>query len=311
MNSLESFALKYKDKVINLLDQTQLPDKEVWIEVHNIPEMVQSIKEMKVRGANLLALAALTSILQLLEKGCTESEFSKSLEHLSKARRTAVVLENLILELRKIPFSEKEKLTSFVKDKFYEDIKFCEKISNNGQKFIEKEDNILTYCNTGSLATTGIGTALGVIKRAFELKNGNHVYVCETRPFLQGSRLTFWELQKFNVPSTLICDNAVGYLMQERKINKVIVGADRIMKGGDVINKVGTYSLAVLAHHHKVPFYVAAPSTAIDNESKQVEIEERSGKEVSEYWNSQNSLIYNPAFDITPNRLVTNIITEN
>ena len=196
---------------------------------------------------------------------------------------------------------------------YEQDRQACEVMSQKGEALIKEKENILTYCNTGSLATGGIGTALGVIKQA-HLKGKNiHVYVCETRPVNQGSRITFWELEREGIPATLICDNMAADLMQKGKIQKVFVGADRISQNLDVANKIGTLNLAVLSFHFKVPFYVVAPFSTWDTSclrGQEMIVEQREHSEVSSFWAEKKRNIYNPSFDITPFSLVTKIITE-
>ena len=202
---------------------------------------------------------------------------------------------------------------------FHEDVALCAAIGNAGAALIEPHENILTYCNTGSLATAGIGTAIGVLKTAHLQGKKIHVYVCETRPLLQGGRLTAWELEKNQIPYTLLCDNMVATLMEQGKIDRVIVGADRIAANGDFANKIGTYALAVLAHHHQIPFHVAAPYTTIDSHcvnGECIQIEERSPAEVRGaegsfgkiQWSPKGAPVYNPAFDVTPATLVSSYI---
>ncbi|MFH1428125.1 MAG: S-methyl-5-thioribose-1-phosphate isomerase [Candidatus Margulisiibacteriota bacterium] len=199
-----------------------------------------------------------------------------------------------------------------------EDIKLNESIGEHGAKLIDSGMNILTHCNAGALATGGHGTALGIIRTAYTNGKKIHIYADETRPRLQGARLTVWELQQENIPVTLISDNMAGYLMQQNKINCVIVGADRITSNGDVANKIGTYSVAVLAKHHNIPFYVAAPYSTIDASlasGKQIPIEERDKNEVLKIGESAiarpKTQVYNPAFDVTPAELITGIVTES
>ena len=178
---------------------------------------------------------------------------------------------------------------------------------------IEKGDGLLTYCNAGSLATGGTGTALGIIKQAFKDNKQIYVYACETRPVNQGSRLTFWELQEEKIPSSLICDNMLASLMSKQKIQKVFVGADRISLNGDTANKIGTYNLALISRHFQIPFYVAAPTSTFDktlSSGKEILIEQRDPKEISLYWAKTGADIWNPSFDITPKEFITGIITE-
>ncbi|MBY0384916.1 S-methyl-5-thioribose-1-phosphate isomerase, partial [bacterium] len=203
-----------------------------------------------------------------------------------------------------------------------EDVDLCEKMSSCASQMIADGDGVLTHCNTGGLATVGIGTALGAITKACQQNKKIHVYVDETRPLLQGARLTAWELEQLKIPHTLICDNMAGYLMSQGKIQKAFVGTDRIALNGDFANKVGTYSVAVLCHYHKIPFYVVAPSTTVDKNcktGKDIPIEERKAFEVrgvegsfgSVQWASSASPVYNPAFDVTPVDLVTGIIIDD
>ncbi|MGZ3690948.1 MAG: S-methyl-5-thioribose-1-phosphate isomerase, partial [Pseudobdellovibrio sp.] len=195
---------------------------------------------------------------------------------------------------------------------FNEDVELCEKMAANGATLINDGDQILTHCNTGGLATAGVGTALGVIRKAHEQGKKIHVYVDETRPLLQGGRLTAWELSKLNIPCTLITDNMAAHLMSLKKINKAIVGSDRIAVNGDFANKIGTYSVAVNCHYHQIPFYVAAPYTTVDPEcanGSQIPIEQRNKKEVQGYgellWAPHEVAVYNPSFDVTPHKLVS------
>ena len=211
----------------------------------------------------------------------------------------------------------KKKLVDEAKRICAEDIANNRQLGKNGSVFIADGDNILTHCNAGALATAGYGTALGVLRAAREQDKKIHVYVDETRPVLQGARLTAWELKKERIPATLITDNMAGFLMQLGKIDKIIVGADRITANGDVANKIGTYSLAVLARAHNIPFYVAAPLSTIDTALKTgatIPIEERSAAEVTSFRNIQTAPagmpVYNPAFDITPAKFLSAIITE-
>jgi methylthioribose-1-phosphate isomerase len=198
-----------------------------------------------------------------------------------------------------------------------EDAEMCERISALGAELLPQSCSILTHCNAGVLATGGRGTALGIITKAWEMGKLKHVYVDETRPLMQGARLTAWEMEKAKIPATLIADNTAAFLMQQRKIDAIIVGADRVAANGDVANKVGTYNLAVLAKHHGIPFYVAAPVSTIDfkmKTGKEIPIEERNGMEVTNYFGKQiapeDVMVYSPAFDVTPNELISAIITN-
>jgi methylthioribose-1-phosphate isomerase len=209
-----------------------------------------------------------------------------------------------------------DKIVQTAIDLFNEDVRLCDQIATNGAELIQDGDQILTHCNTGGLATVGVGTALGVIRKAHEQGKKIHVYVDETRPLLQGGRLTAWELQKLNIPCTLITDNMAAHLMSLGKITKAIVGSDRIAKNGDFANKIGTYSVAVNCHYHNIPFYVAAPMTTVDPKCENgdlIPIEQRKPEEVlgaignfgTVIWAPQNVKVYNPSFDVTPAKLTS------
>jgi methylthioribose-1-phosphate isomerase len=197
---------------------------------------------------------------------------------------------------------------------YQEDVELCRKLSLNGAGVIEAQDQILTHCNTGGLATAGVGTALGAVIEAHRLGKNPHVYVDETRPLLQGARLTTWELGKNGIPHTLICDNMAGYLMQKRRVQRVLVGADRIALNGDFANKIGTYTLAVLCHRHDIPFFVVAPQTTVDlncADGGGIPVEERDASEVRGSWTLAQTEVWNPAFDVTPHDLVTGWVLDH
>jgi len=197
---------------------------------------------------------------------------------------------------------------------FDEDVALCHAMAERGAALIQDGDSVLTHCNSGGLATAGIGTALGVIRKAHEQGKRIHVYVDETRPLLQGARLTAWELSKVGIPFTLICDNMAGFLMSQGKVNKIFVGADRIAANGDFANKIGTYGLAVLARHHQVPFYTVAPSTTLDlncKSGKEIPIEQRPADEVRAGKSPAGCLVWNPAFDVTPRELITGVVLND
>ena len=208
----------------------------------------------------------------------------------------------------------RERLVREAEAFFDEDVALSDAMSERGAALIQDGDSILTHCNTGGLATVGIGTALGAIRRAHEQGKKIHVYVDETRPLLQGARLTTWELARLKIPHTLICDNMAGFLMSQGKVQKVFVGADRIAANGDFANKIGTYGLAVLAHHHRIPFYVVAPETTFDSSCKsgsEIPIEQRRPDEVRAGKSPASCEVWNPAFDVTPRTLVTGIVLNN
>jgi methylthioribose-1-phosphate isomerase len=197
---------------------------------------------------------------------------------------------------------------------FEEDVALCEALAERGAPLLADGDSILTHCNAGGLVTAGVGTALGVVRRAHEQGKRLHVYVDETRPLLQGARITAWELGKLGIPHTLICDNMAASLMAQGKIQKVVVGADRIAKNGDFANKIGTYGVAVLAHHHKIPFYTVAPRTTFDPScatGRDIPIEERAPDEVRAGKSPPDCRVYNPAFDVTPRELITAVVLDD
>ena len=285
--------------------------------------MIVCIKELKVRGAPLIGVASALSMGKYAESGASQREFIKAAYALREARPTAVnllwVIDSLLELVR--PSYQVDKIVSLAESIFDEDVELCEKIGRHGADLIDKGDRILTHCNTGGLATAGRGTALGVIQTAHEQGKKIHVFVDETRPLLQGGRLTTWELEKLGIPHTLICDSMAASLMALKKIDKIIVGADRIAVNGDFANKVGTYSLAVNAHYHQVPFYVAAPYTTIDKACENgagIPIEQRVEEEVRGVkgafgeiqWALGKGDVYNPAFDVTPCELVSTWILD-
>lgn len=338
MRAIETLALKFTPPEFSILDQTLLPEQEVWLPVNSPLEMSQHIAQLKVRGANLIGITAGLSLAQALLKNLPKEELHSQAEILKKTRPTAIHLQQSVERILSQPIKEKQIQEAY--NIYAEDKKDCDQLSNHAQPLIKHQPNtpthIITYCNTGSLATAGRGTALGIIKTAHENKKNIHVYAPETRPVDQGARLTIFELQKENIPCTLLCDNMISSLMSQKKIQSIFVGADRISINFDVVNKIGTCNLAIMAKHFKIPFYVAAPTSAFDKTlktGKNIPIEQRNPKEVSSFWathknknnsnnsNSNNSSsnnlnsnsypnIYNPSFDITPFSLITAIITE-
>lgn len=325
----ESLSLRFSRSKIEILDQTLLPHEVQWIDITDPQQAVEAIQSLKVRGAPLIGVAASVCLgIYCLEN----SDLSQRLYWLQKlisSRPTAVNLVHFLNEMKELieKKSDSEVIFDLAVKFFLEDQSMCQKISEIGKKefkakFKNKEITVLTHCNTGSLATAGIGTALGVIKNlASEYKL--HVYVDETRPLFQGARLTSWELEKANIKFDLICDNMAGFLMLQKKVDAVLVGADRITANGDAANKIGTYSLAVLCHYHKIPFYVVAPSTTFDSaidSGFEIPIEQRTSDEVRGYYNQSSSQkvvwakdsfnVYNPSFDWVPASLITGWITE-
>jgi methylthioribose-1-phosphate isomerase len=308
---------------LRLLDQTLLPHEEKWILIETNQQMIEAIKTLRVRGAPLIGVAASLMIAKLAVEGTNQSELLTEAKSLYEARPTAVNLMICIDRMTK--FINKDftpdgtaKLAIQI---FNEDVQLCDQLADHGATLIKDGDQILTHCNTGGLATAGVGTALGVIRRAHEQGKKIHVYVDETRPLLQGGRLTSWELKKLNIPCTLITDNMAAHLMSLGKITKAIVGSDRIAINGDFANKIGTYSVAVNCFYHEIPFYVAAPYTTVDihcTDGSKIPIEQRNSKEVTGVsgsfgdvqWAPQGMQVYNPAFDVTPAKLVSGWILD-
>lgn len=314
-----------------MLDQRLLPNQEVWNSYTTYQEVAEAIRTMVVRGAPAIGIAAAIGAWFGARDIETEASqeffatFQEICKELAAARPTAV---NLFWALKRMQnFAEANLDRSVMELKIgleyealaiaQEDEQINRKLGRLGAELIPDQARILTHCNAGALATGGYGTALGVIRAAIATGKQVTVIADETRPFLQGSRLTAWELQRDGIPVTLICDNMAGYLMQQGQIDCVIVGADRIAANGDVANKIGTYTVAVLAHEHKIPFYVAAPVSTIDislPDGSHIPIEERDSREVTHLGDvplaPEGILVRNPAFDVTPSRLVTAIITE-
>lgn len=324
MNQRESISLRWEDNQLYILDQQFLPAKEKWVLVESPDHMVDIIKALKVRGAPLIGVAAALSLAQWSLKGVSLSDFTKQAEKLRASRPTAVnlmnALDRLLVVARETDASSQE-IRDAALAIYDEDVLLCQSMAKVGAELIDDGDNILTHCNTGGLATVGVGTALGVIIEAHKQGKKIHVYVDETRPLLQGGRLTTWELEKAKVPYTLICDNMSGSLMAQGKINKVFLGADRIAMNGDFANKIGTYNLGVLCHYHKVPFYTVAPQTTLDkncDSGKDIPIEMRRDHEVrgvfgsfgEVIWSPNEAPTYNPAFDVTPATLLTGIVLD-
>jgi len=315
MRNFTSMALKHEGKRLLVLDQTKLPAEEVWVHCENPAQMVQLIKCLSVRGAPLIGVAAAFSLAKFIEDGANEKEFLAAAESLRAARPTAVNLMNAVDRMtfaRKEFRGNREKLVQAAEEIFDQDVALCEALAERGAALVHHGENLLTHCNAGGLATAGIGTALGVIIRSHQQGKKIHAYVDETRPLLQGARLTAWELKKHGVPHTLICDNMAGFLMSQGKVNRIFVGADRIAVNGDAANKIGTYSLAVLARHHSVPFFVVAPRTTFDPgcpSGREIPIEERAGEEISR--GAATTSVWNPAFDVTPRALISGIIFDD
>lgn len=321
---MEFFSLKFENDKLIFLDQTKLPDEENYISTDDYNRIAEAIERLEIRGAPLIGIAALYALSLAVKDSI--SNFDNAFERLKKTRPTAVNLFNALNQVKEFFYSSKENqnylsLLNFAKNFHQKDIDYCNRIAKNGFNFISKKFNrkvrVLTHCNTGSLATGGIGTAFGVILELSKNDLVEIVYSCEARPLLQGLRLTSFELKKNNINYKVITDSTAAFLMQKGLVDFVIVGADRIASNGDTANKIGTYSLALSAKHHSIPFLVAAPSTSIDkniSSGKEIIIEERNPNELLTFGNRRiiNSQIdaLNFAFDLTPNELITAIVTE-
>ena len=316
-----------------MIDQKALPGEERYVSCRDYREVIAAIKDLTVRGAPAIGVAAGLGIaLGVYQASVTDVkqlsvEFNRICDEFSQSRPTA---RNLFWAIERMkqrfaelavsgwdPVAVKAALVQEAIRMENEDVAANRRIGMHGNEFIRSGDRILTHCNAGALATAGYGTALGVLRAAWEEGKKLHVYVDETRPVLQGARLTAWELVKEGIPATLIADNMAGSLMRQGKIDLVITGADRIAANGDAANKIGTYPLAVLAKAHKIPFYIAAPLSTIDRKIKSgrgIPIEERDGAEVTHFQGvciaPEGVAVYNPAFDVTPHRYITAIITN-
>lgn len=326
-------TLRWIDNHLEMIDQRVLPAEFTYLSYFSAEEVACGIRDMVVRGAPAIGVAAAFGIaLEAIKLNANNEsdliiKMNKAFDVLAKSRPTAVNLFWALKRMRKIfdaLLLEKNNL-SFISEKlriealmiYEEDIAINKKMGNFGAKLLPNGARVLTHCNAGALATAGHGTALGVIRSAVEEGKSISVIADETRPFLQGARLTAWEMVQENIPITLITDNMAGHFMSLGEIDAVIVGTDRVAANGDVANKIGTYMVAVLAHRHKIPFYVACPISTIDMtipSGKQIPIEERSSNEVRGFrdyhWAADGVSIKNPAFDVTPAELVTAIITE-
>ena len=299
-------ALRWKGDALELLDQRLLPDQMVYVTCRTAIEVAQAIRDMVVRGAPAIGCAAAFGVA--LDNG-SEQAF----EALARSRPTAVNLFWALDRMRGVKNYAAEAVAIFE-----EDLAANRAMGAYGAKLVPDGARILTYCNTGALATAGYGTALGVIRGAIDSGKRVSVIACETRPYLQGARLTVWECVQEGIPCTLISDNMAGHLMSRGEVDLVVVGADRIAANGDVANKIGTYMLAVLARRHGLPFYVAAPLSTFDPkiaDGSQIPIEERAPDEVTGYrgtrWAPQGVSVRNPAFDVTPAELITGLVTEH
>jgi methylthioribose-1-phosphate isomerase len=321
-------TIEWLDGKLRILDQSKLPREQIFVDLDNYHDVVLAIKEMRVRGAPAIGVAAAygialgTSGIKTTNKDEFLVQLNQVMQTFAASRPTAVNLFQAINRMRKAARGDgvaeiKNSLINEAKRIHQEEITATKKLSQLGAELIKNGFTLLTHCNAGPLATAGYGTALGVIKAAKGQGKKVSVFVTETRPLLQGARLTTWELMQEGIPVTLITDSMAGYFMHRKKIDCVIVGADRIAANGDVANKIGTYTLAVLAKETKIPFYVAAPTSTIDlslSSGDKIPIEERSPEEVTHIQGvpiaPEGIRAANPAFDVTPHGYITAIITE-
>ena len=324
MNALESLALRHDGRVLSILDQTLLPHREVWLDASHPADMVLHIRRLAVRGAPLIGVAAALALATLAQAGAAPAELRQAAAHLRRARPTAVnlmwAMDRMTAILDGGRCAEDVVVAELVAEGeaiFREDVALCEAMARQGLALFGPGEAVLTHCNSGGLATAGIGTALGVIRRAWEAGRVAHVYVDETRPLLQGARLTAWELARLGIPHTLITDSMAAILLRDGKVQRVLVGADRVAANGDFANKVGTYGLAVQCRHHGVPFHPVAPWSTVDlacPDGPAIPIELRDPAEVrgqgGRAWAAEATPAFNPSFDVTPAGLVTSLVLD-
>ena len=317
------------DRGLKLLDQTRLPTEEVWLDCDTPEDVAGAIYRLSVRGAPAIGVTAAYGLVVGLETRkegqSLDDRFAEVAEHLGETRPTAVNLRWAIDIGSKVFAQSRElddagriaSLLEWAKLVHADDIASCRRIGDFGAELFSTDDRVLTHCNTGALATGGYGTALGVVQSAYGQGKISQVWVDETRPLLQGARLTAWELGRLDIPYKLVTDSSVGSLMSRGLVDRVVLGADRIAANGDTANKIGTYTVAVMAARHSVPFYVAAPLSTIDLKTptgNEIPIEERAEDEVTNVFGAEiapeNAPAANFAFDVTPHELVSAIITD-
>ena len=322
-------TIEWTETGIVMIDQRLLPTEEVYNTYREVEEVAEAIVDMVIRGAPAIGVAAAMGIAlgvkNLLSKDNLEEKFERICRVIHDTRPTAQNLFWAIQRMRGVYETHKtgslEDLKGALRDEALvmheEDIEINRRMGEYGQELLKSDMSVLTHCNAGALATAGHGTALGVIRSAVEHGKSIHVFANETRPFLQGARLTAWEMMKEEIPCTLITDSMAGYFMKAGEVHAVVVGSDRIAANGDVANKIGTYTVAVLAGQHDIPFYVAAPLSTIDRDcpsGDHIPIELRDAREITEIRGNrlapEVTMVQNPAFDVTPNHLVAAIITE-
>jgi methylthioribose-1-phosphate isomerase len=321
-------TIEWKNSHVVMLDQRLLPQKEVYRICRNYMDVAEAIRNMTIRGAPAIGVAAAMGVA-LGARRARERTFDREMERvfrvLERTRPTAVNLFWALERMRRVYIEKRSVGVETLKGLFIEeaqriyrdDISANRLIGRHGAQLLPSGTRVLTHCNAGALATAGYGTALGVVRAMREAGKKVEVVVDETRPFLQGARLTAWELKKDKISVTLVTDGMAGHLMQRGKVDAVLVGCDRVAANGDVANKIGTYSLAVLACRHKIPFYVAGPTSSVDlgcPTGAEIPIEQRNPKEVLHWFGKllapKGTNVFNPAFDVTPEELITAIITE-
>ena len=323
-------TITWEDDALRLIDQTLLPEEYKFITCRDVGTVAEAIVSLRVRGAPAIGVAAAYGVVIAAQEAIARNAdfdryVAKSIQKLAQTRPTAVNLFWALDRQEKVlakandhsPSKKRDRLLKEAHEIFEDDKRICRQIGRNGAELLSSQATVLTHCNAGGLATADYGTALAVVYAAVEAGKQVAVYADETRPLLQGSRLTAWELNQSGVDVTVICDSMAAAVLREKNIDSIVVGADRIAKNGDVANKIGTYGLAILAKAHQVPFYVAAPLSTIDmkrDTGTQIPIEEREEEEITHGMGRQTAPsgihVYNPAFDVTPNHLVTAIITE-
>ncbi len=328
MQNLTALSLKTTDGTLYVLDQTLLPQQQQWRACRSVAQLVGMIKQLQLRGAPAIGIGACLLLALRAEQGVSRQQLQQDAEILRAARPTAVNLMNNIDSMLHA-LATPDYATAAVacaEALFAEDVALCQQMAAHGAALVQPDEQLLTHCNTGGLATAGVGTALGVINLAHQQGKNIRLWVDETRPLLQGGRLTAWECQQLGIPYQLICDNMAAMLMARGQVDRIFVGADRIAANGDFANKVGTYSLAVLAQYHQVPFYVVAPHTTVDlncPDGSVIPIEQRDASEVRGVcgafvqttfhqiiWAPQDAPVFNPAFDVTPASLVTGWVLD-
>jgi len=325
MNNNSYYSIKFIEDHLSFLDQTKLPLQEVYVDTDDYELIAVAIERLELRGAPLIGISAAFA-LALSFKNISENHtehFNKVFKRLASTRPTAVNLFYALDKMKRVfqsitDFTNTYQVLLDEAIDIYNYEEHCsKKMAEHGFNIFTKKSNVLTHCNTGALATAGFGTAFAVIKKAFDEGFVNHVYADETRPLLQGLRLTSYELEKNGIPFSVQTDSMAAVLMQQGKVDLVITGADRIALNGDSANKVGTYNLAVLCNYHNIPFYIAAPTTTIDRKiatGADIKIEYRNSSEILSIDGiqiaDQNTKTFSPAFDVTPSHLIKGIITE-